>query len=108
MPSPSAWITLDFVKSPRLLRVFLSFNRGEPGDTFYSRLLMEREEIAAELPADAIWETVDERHKVRVSLPFSDLSDEKQRQRAIEWFSVNANQFVNAFRPRLTRYLAEL
>ncbi|UWU28866.1 hypothetical protein N2600_02520 [Rhizobium sp. WSM1274] len=108
MPSPSAWVTLDFLKNPRLKRVFLTFNRGEPGDSFYNRLSNERNGIEVELPAGTTWESKDGRHRVGISSQYSDLSDEKERQRAIEWFSLTANQFVNVFRPRLARYLAEL
>ncbi|KQX40916.1 MULTISPECIES: DUF4268 domain-containing protein [unclassified Ensifer] len=108
MPSPSAWVTLDFLKNPRLMRVFLAFNRGEPGDSFYNRLTTERDQIEAELPSGTTWESKDGRHRVAISSQYSDLSDDNERQRAIRWFSLTANQFVNVFRPRLARYLAEL
>lgn len=108
MPSRRAWITLYFAGGTRSIGVLLTFNRGEPGDTFYRRLVEERTELGAELPADTVWSSVDGKHTIGVSAGLPNLSNENDRNRAIGWFSVMANQFVNAFRPRIARYQEEL
>jgi len=108
MPTPRSWITLYFSSSLQSIGVFLAFNRGELGDTFYAQLLADRDDIAAELPPGTTWESVGGRHRIQVDAPLPDLSNEVERARAIGWFADTANQFVNAFRPRLSRYVREL
>ncbi|MDR7225220.1 hypothetical protein [Aminobacter aminovorans] len=108
MPSPRAWITLYFAPSSGGMGIFLTFNRGEPGDTFYRRLEQERGAIGKELPAGTVWKSDGEKHVIELRREMSDFIDPAQRAEAIEWYTENANEFVNAFRPRIGRYVEEL
>jgi len=108
MPTPRAWVTLYLSSSSGAAGVFLTFNKGEPGDTLHARLLEDQEKIRDELPPDAQWSSKDGKHIIGVTIPLPDIGQPADRQAAIQWFSAVGNQFVNAFRPRLSRYLSEM
>jgi hypothetical protein len=108
MPSPRAWISLYFSKTDGEIGVFLTFNRGEPGDTFYQRLLDERDQIAASLPRNVEWDSDGGRHRIGLKNELLSITHPVERVEALRWFSKVANLFVNAFRPRIARYQEEL
>jgi hypothetical protein len=108
MPTPRAWITLYLAKSSGDAGVFLTFNRGELGDTLYARLLEDQAAINEELPRYTSWNSEGGKHTVVHSVPLPNIADDAERRMAIEWFAQTANQFVNAFRPRLARYLEDI
>jgi hypothetical protein len=108
LPSPQAWITLYFSSSSGKMGIFLTFNRGEPGSTFYERLLGDRSAVEAELPSETIWMSDGEKHSIGLHVPLQNILDPVQRDQSIAWFRSNSNLFVNAFRPRIARYLEEI
>ncbi|MEM9948340.1 MAG: hypothetical protein AAF810_20090 [Cyanobacteria bacterium P01_D01_bin.36] len=108
LPSPRAWITLYFEKKSSEQGLFLTFNRGEPGDSFWQRLQEEQKEIELELPPEAAWTSDGSKHCVLLTRPAPELSTSTGQDSAATWFVEHANIFVNAFRPRIERYLQEL
>ncbi len=108
MPSPRCWITCYFIQRDRRMGVFLTFSRGEPGDTFYRRLEEERDAIEAEIPGGLRWNSDGSKHDIAISRDFDWTSGPVERAAALRWFADTANRFVNAFRPRIARYLEEL
>lgn len=108
MPSPRAWITLYFVQSKGEQGLELSFNKGTAGDIFYQRLCEERDQINQELPAETEWWSDGEKHKVTLRHKAPDITTEQGKQDALDWFQTYANQFVNAFRPRIALYIEDL
>ena len=108
LPSPRAWITLYFAPSSATMGVFLTFNRGEPGDTFYSRLLDEQDQINFELENLLTWQSDGTKHSIGIRKAILDIQDADERSQAVEWFREMANMFVNAFRHRIGRYKKEI
>lgn len=108
MPSPRAWIVLYFVQGKGEQGIELSFNQGNVGDIFYQRLCEERDQINQELPAETEWWSDGEKHKVTLRRKAPDITTEQGKQDALEWLQKYANQFVNAFRPRIARYTEDL
>ena len=108
MPSPRAWITLYFSTPAREMGIFLTFNRGEPGSTFYERLTEKHGAIETEVPSGIAWDSDGTKHRISLKRPFPSTSDPTERAEAMRWFFENANLFVNAFRPRIARYQEEL
>ena len=88
--------------------VFLTFNRGEPGDIFYRHLLDERDQIAASLPSDVEWSSDGVRHRIVLKAELLLISHPVERAEALRWFAKVANLFVNVFLPRIARYQADL
>jgi hypothetical protein len=88
--------------------VFLTFNRCEPGDTFYQRLLEERDQIAPSLPRNVEWDSDGGRHRIVLRTELLSITHPVERVEAIRWLSKVANMFVNVFRPRIARYQEEL
>lgn len=108
LPSPRAWITLYFSTGKRQIGAYLTFDKGEPGDTFYRRLEEERDAIKDELPEGLRWDSDGSKHRIAVSRGFAWTDDAGERAEAMRWFAETANQFVNAFRSRIARYQKEL
>jgi hypothetical protein len=108
LPSPRAWITLYFEKASGTQGLFLTFNVGEPGDSFWERLESERDVIEPELPEGTDWWSTGERHRIRLKRDAADIFSDAGIEDGIEWFTRYANVFVNVFRPRIARYLEEL
>lgn len=103
MPIGSAWITLYLERKTNEQGVFLTFNRGEPGDTLYETLLGEADEINLELPSGTRWRSDNGKHSVIFSTSQSPSDGER-----IEWLANVSNDFVNAFRPRIERIVEDL
>jgi hypothetical protein len=108
LPSTRAWITLYFEKQSGEQGLFLTFNRGQPGDYFFERLSEERSEIDRELPSNVEWRSDIDKHRIMSKRQSPELSDRAGREESFQWFQEYANSYVNAFRPRITRYLSEL
>jgi hypothetical protein len=78
---------------------------GAFADTARVRFLEEREQVVEELGAEAIWQVED--HSIAMRLQISDVFAADARPQIKEFFARTINRFVNVFRPRLERIVAE-
>ena len=106
-PSGSkAWISAYFSKSKSRVGVYLRIANGNFGDTAYSRLVEQREEIEEELGGNCRW--VGDRLSVAVRRQLPDIFDMTQRETTKQFFADSINRFVNTFRPRLAEIADEV
>lgn len=86
--------------------VYLRIANGNFGDTAYSRLVEQREDIEEELGVHCRW--VEDRLSVAVRKQLPDVFDLNQRENLKQFFADSVNRFVNTFRPRLTEIADEV
>ncbi len=109
LPSSSdAWITVYFWQQRKEIGVFLTFTRGsQQGDSIFKRLADQKDEINKEIAFPLSWESEGGKHKIVVRRQFDDLCSPGNREQIKQWFADVINRYVNTFRPRIERILAE-
>lgn len=109
LPSSSdTWITVYFLQQRKEIGVFLTFSRGsQQGDSIFKRLADQKDAINQEFAFPLSWETEDGKHKIIARRQFDDLRSPGNREQIKQWFADVINRYVNTFRPRIERILAE-
>ena len=103
------WISAYFLQQRKHVGVFLTFSRGDYADHVYKILLTEKETIDKELDIAVEWESKDDgKYLVCAYRKYDNPKDEKHREEIKVFLNNTINQFVNAFRPRLSRIAEDL
>jgi hypothetical protein len=103
--SRTAWVSAYFSKTKGRTGVYLRFTEGAFADLAFSRLSEDRQAIDEELGMPTLWQPND--HTVAVRFPLPDLFAADSRPKIKQFFADSINRFVNVFRPRLERIVAE-
>ena len=102
----ACWISAYFSKTKNTVGVYLRFSKKEVGDTYYSALFENKDEIESDLGFEVAWVERDKTYSISVHKRFADVHADAARADIKEFFASHINQFVNVFRPRMIR-LAE-
>ena len=101
----TSWVSAFFSQSTNRVGVYLRFTKGNFADRAYEALKEHRQEIDDEIGIDLAWD--DGRRSISSSMPVADVFDPSRRSDISEFFADRVNRFVNIFRPRLERIVAE-
>jgi hypothetical protein len=101
----TAWVSAYFSKSKERVGVYLRMTDGAFADMAFARFLEEREQINEELGHDATWDVED--HSIVIRLQLTDVFASDARAQIKKFFADRINRFVDVFRPRLERIVAE-
>ncbi|MBP1714168.1 MAG: exonuclease [Deltaproteobacteria bacterium] len=104
----NAWITIYFSQKNREVGVYLKILKGSLGEMLYSRLMNDREAIDKELGIPVTWSSKTDDRFIIVRKTFPDLKSSKYREPIKAWLAESLNLFVNVFRVRLERIMAEI
>ena len=88
--------------------MFLTFTRGELADHLYQELSSEQESINEEIGITIAWESDGGKYKVVDKLQVPDLRSDTNRDQIKQFFADRVKSFVNTFRPRLERIVANM
>lgn len=102
-PAGSSWLTVWRDLKAGQVGLYLSSSRASAGEAALQSILLEAEEIQAELGGTAHIGEVRGRATVQDWLRAGDLSDARIRARAFTWLRERVNVFVNVLRPRVRR-----
>lgn len=110
MPVPNAqsWLTVYFLQSKGHVGIFLTFYRGEVGNTLYDLLLQDKNEIEDQLGKKVNWNSDGTKHMISAFQHYDDLKDPMNREPIKAFLKEHINLFVNVFRPRLEKMSNEL
>ncbi len=103
-----AWINNYLYRKGKEVAVVLTFGKTPLGEMLFKRLLEEREIIDKELGIPVIWAVDSDKHWISAKTNFPDLQSIEYRESIQSWLAENMNLFVNVFRPRLERIMAEV
>lgn len=101
----TAWVSAYFSKTKERVGVYLRMTQGAFADMAFARFLEERQRIVEELGAEAIWDPDD--HSIAMRFQVADIFAPEVRPQIKRFFADNINRFVNVFRPRLEKIVAE-
>ncbi len=101
----TSWVSAYFSQSTKRVGVYLRFTRGNFADRAYETLSEQRQEIDEEIGIDLTWD--DPRQTILSRKPVEDVFDPSRRAEIAEFFADKVNLFVNVFRPRLERIVAD-
>ena len=99
----ACWVSAYFSKTKNTVGVYLRFSKKEVGDTYYQTLLADKEEIEKDLGFAVEWVERDKTYSISVHRKFADVHAAKFRSDIKTFFAHHINQFINVFRPRITR-----
>jgi len=104
----NAWITIYFYQKDNEVGVFLTFLKSSLGDMLYNQLLNDRETIDKELGVMVTWKSKDGKHSISTNKIFLDLKSSLSRESIKTFLADHANLFVNVFKPRIERIIADV
>jgi hypothetical protein len=105
-PSGStAWTSAYFSTSKKRVGVYLKMTKGSFADMAYDRLSADREEINRALGPNALWD--DGEKSIAVRKQFADVLAPTSRVEIKRFFADALSRFINEFRPRLEKIVAE-
>jgi hypothetical protein len=95
------WISAYFAKSSNEVGVYFKTQNDPDGHLIANSLAESKDIIRTELGNAVSWWNWDDVISVGIKLSCEDPLAVKNRESIIEFFSINLNKYVNAFRPRL-------
>lgn len=107
-PGGSSWLTAYRDTRSNTVGVFLSGNRNSPGERAMQALVSQADEIRGELGPDAKVSFNSERPEISQTYTISNLENQEDRARALEWLCERTNTFINVLRPRIRSALREI
>lgn len=102
-----AWLTAYRYRAGNRIGVALVLPSNDQGDAIAETLLRERSAISSELPASETVLQPENRWIWRTDAGFPDVQDESTWEDQKQFFTRTINAYVNAFRPRLQRFLRD-
>ncbi len=86
---------------------FLIHDRSGQHTPIEQQLADQKDEINKEIAFPLSWESEGGKHKIVVRRQFDDLRSPGNREQIKQWFADVINRYVNTFRPKIERILAE-
>lgn len=105
-PGGSSWLTVYRDVRNKEVGVFLSSQRGTPGDRAMNLIAADWEEVAPELGAGARLESKNGRPLISDSRPGVLFDQVASREAALDWLRDRTNTFINVMRPRVRSAVA--
>ena len=102
-----AWISAYFMKSNNRIDVYFRCSKDQIGREIAQQLHSDQAGIIEELGSNIIWNMDEEGGGAGVRFPCGDVFLSKNRLQIKEYFAECTNKFVNVFRPRLKRIVAD-
>jgi len=105
----NAWMNNYFWRKENQITIALTFAKTPMGERLYEQLSDDKEAIEKEINVPVVWDIgSDDKHFIQINTKFPDIRAIEYRQPIMSWFSNNMNLFVNVFRPRIERIMAEI
>ena len=103
-----AWVNAYFAQSSGCVGIYFRVANNSVADQIYENLALDREQILSELPKNTAWGTERGFRTVGLTLPLNDVYEPAKREEIKDFFAESINQFINTFRYRVDRIIAEL
>lgn len=104
----NAWINNYLWRKGKEVAISMTFASTPLGEMLFKKLLDDRETIDKELGIPVDWNGKDGKHWISAKTNFPDLQSIEYRKPIQSWLIENMNLFVNVFRPRIERIMAEI
>jgi hypothetical protein len=103
----SVWVSAFFAKSKETVGVYMRAAKGSVGDSVSAYLEADRDQIKCDLGDDALFPDVAGHYSPIISRRFDDIHSAENRDGIKAFLADGVNRFINAFRPRLKRFIEE-